>query len=201
LKAFHHETITNLDQKNKEFQAQLDKKREEIEERAKKCQGGFPDEDERKRYLEESLAMFKADEVVYKAIAEDVKLDPEELKKDNAKKQEELDELKLKVAKVTEEDNLKKKEVEVLQAQIDAQKKKNEEALNNNQEIQAAKAEVEAQEKKNKAMEDSFLSQCDIILENVKLLDRIHLEVMRRIQDAEDNIEAFLSGKPVKFLH
>ena len=88
LKAFHHETITNLDQKNNDFQAQLDKKRKEIEQRAAKCNDttSFKDEDERKKYLEESLAMFKADEAVYKAIADDVKLDPEQLKVENAKK-------------------------------------------------------------------------------------------------------------------
>lgn len=111
MKAFHHQTIKNLDEKNKTFQAQLDEKKNEINRMATRCNEPFADEDERKKYLDETLAKFKADEAVYKAIAEDTMLEPEKLKEDNIKKQAELDELKLKVEAVTKEDNLKRQEL------------------------------------------------------------------------------------------
>ncbi len=67
---------------------------------AAKCNGDFPDEDERKKYLEETLAKFKADEIVYKAIADNTPLDPVKLREENLLKEEQLKKLKEEVAKV-----------------------------------------------------------------------------------------------------
>ena len=102
---------------------------------AAKCNGAFQDEDERKKYLEETLAKFKADEIVYKAIAEGGALDPVQLRADNEKKQEELAKLKIEVEKVTVEEEAKRKEVEALQKQIEDTKKRNEEEVLNNPQV------------------------------------------------------------------